>query len=146
VIEIPVDIRDQMIAHARAGLPNESCGFLAGTDGQVTKLYPVRNEETEQPRIRYVMHSGDQLHAQNDIDDRGLQVVAIYHSHPEGPPHPSSTDRNRAFLPDPTTGERFAVYPDAAYVIVSLDQPGDPSVRAFQLESDAAHEVDVVFS
>ena len=146
MIEIPVAIRDEMVAHAMAELPNESCGFLAGVDGKVTHLYLVRNEEHELPTIRYVMDSQQQLQAQNDIDDHGWEVVAIYHSHPQGPPHPSATDRARAFLPDPASGERVAVYPTAAYVIVSLQDGAHPSVRAFRLGPDASVEEEVVFS
>lgn len=145
MIEIPVAIREEMVAHAMAELPNESCGFLAGVDGKVTHLYPVRNEERELPTIRYVMDSQQQLQAQNDIDDHGWEVVAIYHSHPQGPPHPSATDRARAFLPDPVAGERVAVYPTAAYVIVSLQDGASPSVRAFRLAPETSVEEEVVF-
>ena len=90
MIEIPVAIREEMVAHAVAELPNESCGFLAGVDGKVTHLYPVRNEEQELPTIRYVMDSQQQLQAQNDIDDHGWEVVARH-------TRPPRTGRGRSF-------------------------------------------------
>jgi proteasome lid subunit RPN8/RPN11 len=67
------------------------------------------------------------------IEDSGLDLGAIYHSHTRTEPYPSQTDINLAF------------YPDALYVIVGL--AGDePEVRAFTIRegqvADAQLEVE----
>ncbi len=146
LIEIPAEIRDEMVAHAVAGPPGETCGFLAGLDGRVLALYPVRNEEEEQPRVRYTMHAEDRLRAESEIEDKGWAVTAIYHSHPLGPNHPSATDIKRAFWRNPGVDEVVALYPDTLYVIVSLMDRGNPEVRAFHLTQDDFQEEDVMVS
>ena len=45
VIEIPADIRDQLVAHAVSGLPNEACGLLAGRGPKAERFYPMRNAD-----------------------------------------------------------------------------------------------------
>ncbi|HEV3235646.1 MAG TPA: M67 family metallopeptidase, partial [Gemmataceae bacterium] len=80
-----------MIAHAKAELPNECCGLLAGTiirDGsaiqiptrKVAKAYPLINELAS-PR-EYLSEPRSMLAAEKDMRLQGLQVLAVYHSHP----------------------------------------------------------------
>lgn len=57
------------------------------------------------------------------MDERGEELIAIYHSHPVSQPYPSPTDRVEAY------------YPDAAYVLVSLRTP-EAEVRAFRIGAD----------
>ena len=38
---IPAALRDEIIAHAREGLPNEACGILAGREGRVEQFFPA---------------------------------------------------------------------------------------------------------
>jgi proteasome lid subunit RPN8/RPN11 len=56
-------------------------------------------------------------------------MLAIYHSHPEGPQMPSSSDVAQAF------------YPDAAHVIVSLADRRHPVARAFMIMKGRVHEI-----
>jgi [CysO sulfur-carrier protein]-S-L-cysteine hydrolase len=141
VIEIPRDIRDEMIEHAVAGLPNEACGFLAGSDGRVERFYPVRNED-ESPST-YLMHSEDRFRAEEDIEKRGMRVLAVFHSHPGTQAYPSETDRERALWHDGLTGENLPVYPGTQYVIVSLKDRARPQLASFAIEEHGVrpHEV-----
>ena len=115
---IPGAVRDEIVAHARAGLPNEACGILAGLDGRVERFFPA---ESDQPSPYYYrIESRDQIRIMNAIDDAGLDLLGIYHSHTSSPAYPSRTDAEQAF------------WPDAVYVIVSLAGP-DADVRGYRI-------------
>jgi proteasome lid subunit RPN8/RPN11 len=109
----------QILAQARAEAPNECCGLLLGRGETVEEVFPARNAD-ESPRT-YFMDPQDQLRAFRLMDERGWELVGIYHSHPQTKPEPSETDKARA------------LYPDARYVIVSLRDPDRPEVRAWRI-------------
>ena len=73
----------------------------------------------------------DTLARMIDFEDAGLELVAIYHSHPRGPETPSPIDIARA------------TYPDSVYLIVSLAAPERPVLRGFRLLDEKALEVAV---
>jgi proteasome lid subunit RPN8/RPN11 len=104
-----------MIAHCRAGLPNEACGLLAGAGGKVSAVYGLDNA-LRSPVAYELTPQGYLLAA--DLDDRG-QLLGCFHSHLHGPASPSATDRRQAFWP-------------IVYVIVSLERR-QAVVRAFRL-------------
>jgi len=117
----------QILAHARADAPNEACGLLAGTDGRGTHVLPAANVARD-PRVEYLMEPHDQLHHFQAIEDQGVELLGIYHSHPVTPAYPSPTDLSMAY------------YPEAVYVIVSLTQSA-PVLRAFRLVDGEVSEV-----
>ena len=127
-MRIPPDLYEQMIDHAREEAPNECCGMLASRDGQIVKLYRARNAAASP--LRYEIDGGDQYRIQMDIDDAGLELGAIYHSHTRTEPYPSQTDINLAF------------YPEALYVIVGLAGP-EPAVRAFTIRDGSVTEAEL---
>lgn len=109
---------DDIVAHARADDPNECCGLVSSRDGDAVKVYRTTN--TEASRFRFVIDPSEQLRVYTEIEDAGLDLGAIYHSHTRSEPKPSQTDINLAF------------YPEALYVIVGL--AGDePDVRAYEI-------------
>jgi [CysO sulfur-carrier protein]-S-L-cysteine hydrolase len=110
---------DQLVAHARDEAPNECCGLIAADDGQAVQVYRATN--AERSPVKYVVDPRDQLRIQNDIDDHGWELGAIYHSHTRTEPFPSQTDINLA-----------RNWPDPLYVIVGLAD-GDADVRAFRI-------------
>ena len=137
-VALPAVIRDGLVAHARAELPNEMCGMVAGTaapsdGGRPTTWHPTRNVAASP--FRYEVHPEDLLRVSLDIDDRDEVVWAIVHSHVRSPARPSSTDVERAF------------YPDALFLLVSLDEAeadpatGAPSVRAWRIVDGQVFEV-----
>jgi len=117
-VVIPAAVRDEMVAHARAGLPNEACGILAGLDGRVERFFPAESDEPSP--YYYRIESRDQIRIMNEIDEAGLDLIGIYHSHTSSPAFPSRTDAEQAF------------WPDAVYVIVSLANP-DADVRGYRI-------------
>jgi proteasome lid subunit RPN8/RPN11 len=133
-------IRDALVAHARAELPNEACGLVAGTapaanGGTCTSWHPTRNRAASP--LRYEIHPDDLLRESLAIDDRDEVIWGIAHSHVRSPALPSPTDLALAF------------YPDALYVLVSLaaaeadPATGAVSVRAWRIVDGAAFEVEL---
>ena len=99
---IPIHLWNAMQVHVERETPFEACGILggrqSGTDLYAQLSYPARNELRS--AYRYRMDARDQLDAFNDLEDRGLELAAIYHSHPQGPVSPSITDIEQAYYPD----------------------------------------------
>ena len=122
---------DEMIEHARAELPNECCGILAGRGDSVERVFKARNAD-DSPYTFYI-DDRDLLRIQEEIDDLGLDLLGFYHSHTWSPARPSKTDVARAYPQDAQTGHRSATYPDAGYIIVSLESKVDPEVKAFRI-------------
>jgi len=121
--------KDQLIEHARAGSPNEVCGILAGKEEKIDKIYQMTN--TEQSPETFFMDSQEQLKVIKEIRSQGLEMSAIYHSHPETQAYPSAQDVSLAF------------YPDASYVIVSLKDESDPKIRSFKIVEGKIEEEDI---
>jgi proteasome lid subunit RPN8/RPN11 len=110
---------NQMLDHLHACYPWEGCGLLAGDEmGVVTAVYPIDN--ILQSPTAYEMNPHQQIEALLALEAAGWQLLAIYHSHPQGPELPSATDIALAF------------YPEAVNIIVSLRVQSVPVVRAFQ--------------
>lgn len=110
---------DEIVEHARSGFPYEVCGLLAGQDGQLRKHYPIPN--AARSMTYYNMEPRALLQAMNDIDDNDWELLAIYHSHTHTEAYPSPTDVELAF------------YPEAVYLIVSLQDPEQPALRGFDI-------------
>ena len=109
---------DELVAHARAEAPNECCGMIAASDGEAVAVHPARNAAASP--LRYEMDGQEQYRIQTAIEDAGLDLGAIYHSHTRSAPYPSQTDINLAF------------YPEAVYVIVGLAGE-EPEVLGFRI-------------
>jgi proteasome lid subunit RPN8/RPN11 len=117
-LELPRTLADEVVAHARAGLPDEACGILSGTGSRVTRFFPAVNGDPSP--FRYSIESRDLLRIVTEIEDADEDILAIYHSHTQSPAFPSRTDLDLAF------------WPDAAYLIVSLaTDPAD--LKAFSI-------------
>lgn len=119
-----------MLAHLQANLPDEACGLLAGRAGRVTHVLAADNI-SPRPRLEYEMDPRQQLQHFELMDQQGLEMVGIFHSHPTSPAYPSATDMARAF------------YPDAVYVIVSLMNAERPEIKGFLLNPDNGQIRDV---
>jgi proteasome lid subunit RPN8/RPN11 len=92
---------EEMRAHIESCLPNEACGLLAGAGHTVKMVLPVANQEQSPTRFR--MDAREQLRGFRSIEQAGLRLVGIFHSHPAevdiqaGPvPGPSATDVREA--------------------------------------------------
>jgi len=94
-------VRAEMLAHAKACLPNEACGYLVGDApaGRIQRFVPITNAAGSPARFVFEPH--EQLAAEQAIDAAGEQVIGIAHSHPNGEPRPSAVDIDDAGRFDP---------------------------------------------
>jgi [CysO sulfur-carrier protein]-S-L-cysteine hydrolase len=125
---IPADMRDDLIAHAREDAPDECCGMIAASGGRAVALYRARNAAASP--LRYEINGHEQYRIQMEIEDRGWDLGAIYHSHTRSAPYPSQTDINLAF------------YPEALYLIVGV-AGSEPELRAFRIVDARVREVEI---
>ncbi|MEX2160442.1 MAG: M67 family metallopeptidase [Anaerolineales bacterium] len=88
---------EAMRAHVSAEYPQEACGLLAGQGGTSQAAFPIGNELVSPTHFR--MDAKQQLETFLAIERAGWQLLAIYHSHPAGPPHPSQRDLQEALYP-----------------------------------------------
>jgi len=149
-------ILDAMVAHARDVDPYECCGLLAGKSGNVTEHYPITNAVAKDAQavevfdaadvkqlgnlsgqrraeVAYFMDPKEMLAAFKDMRQRELDLAAIYHSHTHSPAYPSVTDVGLAY------------YPDAVYIIISLENKTTPDIQAYWIKdrhvTSASYEV-----
>lgn len=113
-----------MVAYARAGLPNEACGLLAGTEENgvrdIKEVYLLRN--LDQSNEHFSLDPREQLSAIRDMRAKGLKPLGNWHSHPETPARPSEEDI------------RLAYDPNATYLILSLESKTVPNLNAFHIQ------------
>lgn len=83
-----------MRRHVAAQAPLEACGLLAGRQDSVEAVLRVRN--AEQSPVRFRMDAREQYNAFEWIDNHGMDLVGIFHSHPAGPEAASVTDIDEA--------------------------------------------------
>lgn len=127
-LTLKLDHWDRMLEHVRACLPEEACGLLAGDGERVYKVFPVRN--IAQSPIRFRMDPQEQIDRLFWIEEQGLSLVGIYHSHPTGPHQPSETDLLEA------------AYPEAANLVWSRTQRGW-HCRAYVLNPAGPKEIEI---
>ncbi|MDQ3680146.1 MAG: M67 family metallopeptidase [Actinomycetota bacterium] len=131
MLRIGPDVHRQMVGHCLDRLPEEACGLLAGPpgDNRAEVCYPVTN--VDHSARTYRLDPLEHLRADRDADERGLEVIGVFHSHTHTDAYPSPTDVEKA--PDPGWH----------YVLVSL-RHGQAVVRSFRIEEGGITEEPVV--
>ncbi len=111
--------RDELIEHSKRESPNEACGILAGKEERAERIYQMTN--ADKSPSTFFMEAKEQLKVTKEIRDLGMKMVGLYHSHIETGAYPSAHDVELAF------------YPEASYIIVSIKDKDNPTVRAFRI-------------
>lgn len=130
MIELPAELLETIVAHARQEVPREVCGWMAGRDGKITSVFPVPNA-AEDPLTRFLMEPVAQVRTMRKIAEIGLDLVGTYHSHPRTPARPSARDI------------QLAVYPEIAHLILSLSNP-EPEFGCYRIASEGFQGLDLV--
>jgi len=121
VVRILKSAYDGIIKHAEAGFPHEVCGVLIGDGGIITQYRECRNLNTERAHDRYDLDPESFKEADEWARGNGLEIIGIYHSHPDHPSIASETDRQRA-------------WPEWVYMIFSINGGRYNDARAWVLE------------
>lgn len=115
---IPQHIVQELIAQARNDAPEESCGYLLGTEDAVTENYRMENVDHSPEHFSFAPR--EQFAALRYARSKGLKILANWHSHPASPSRPSQEDL------------RLANDPDIRYAILSL-QGESPVLNSFRI-------------
>lgn len=128
---------EELVEHSKKEFPNEACGILAGEtfpkqnqgNGKVEKVYPMTN--TDKSAKTFFMDPKEQLKVMKEMRNLGLEMVGIYHSHPETEAYPSARDAELAF------------YPEASFVIVSMKDKDNSIIKSFKIIKEKISEEEV---
>jgi proteasome lid subunit RPN8/RPN11 len=101
MLEIPAELLQQIHAHGEKSYPEEGAGFLLGSlDGEgklVSAILPLTNIREDAARHnRYLLSAEDYLCGEQEAMRQGLEVLGVFHSHPDHPNRPSEFDREWA--------------------------------------------------
>lgn len=121
-----------MLTHLQAIYPEEGCGLLAGLNGRVANCYPITN--SDHSSTTFLMDSHEQVTTMINIEDQGLELLAVYHSHPHSEAFPSPTDIANAF------------YPDLVNIIVSFKILQQPIMQGFYIQNQKVIPVQLVIT
>ncbi len=91
-LPISLTVYNRLIVEARAAYPQECCGILLGKSGHINDLLPAVNVHSN-PQTHFEINPQTLIDAHRAARNGGPQVLGYYHSHPEGEPVPSETDR-----------------------------------------------------
>ena len=121
MVEIKQDILQKILDHAKASYPHECCGILLGLMSEKKRVMDaVKAENTNKERVsdRYEMNPDELLRIEREARQAGLEVVGVYHSHPDHPSSPSEFDRQRG-------------WPEYSYIIVAVKGGTETEARSW---------------
>lgn len=127
-IYIAKQVSAQLVEQARRNPALECCGLLAGRDGTITRSFPAVNAASD-PANSYDIAPEELFRLMREMRAAGLEMLGIYHSHPNDRNEPSASDVERAY------------YPDAAYFIISPREDTARPVRAFSIREGRVAEL-----
>ncbi len=122
-IKLPRKLTNQLLHLAQTSSELEVCGLIGSRHGIPTTCYPVKNVAPS-PAIRYELDPREQVEAMRRMRECNEELFAIYHSHPQSPAKPSATDL------------ASANYPEALYLIISLNTKGILEMRGFRMDKN----------
>jgi proteasome lid subunit RPN8/RPN11 len=127
---LPRKLVNQILSHAQQHEHSESCGLISASNGNPAHYYAVKNIAAD-PSTRFEMEPVQQIAAMKHMREHDEDLFAIVHSHPASPPLPSATDMQEAG------------YPDAYYIIVSLNTRGVLEMRGFKIANGSMQPVEL---
>lgn len=127
---IPQVILNRIHLHGEQSYPEEGAGLMLGEiigqDHQVSEILPLENMREAGARYdRYQLSPQDYLKGEEEADRLGLEMVGVFHSHPDHPNRPSEFDRQWA-------------WPNFSYLITSVIEEKAVESRSWRLSEDRA--------
>jgi len=125
MIQIPKKVLNSILQEAKKGYPNECCGLLIGKNEngkkKVISITPITNINKTRMQDRYEMDPRELEAADNAARQKSVEIIGIYHSHPDHPPRPSAFDQERA-------------WPVYSYMIVAVEKGVKFEAQSWVLE------------
>jgi proteasome lid subunit RPN8/RPN11 len=129
-ITLPRAMVNQLLTQAQNNRHHETCGLVSAKQGKPYRVYPVKNIADNTQHL-FEMDPVEQINAMKQMRDNQEDLFAIYHSHPDAPAEPSAEDI------------RQANYPDAVYLIISLNIKGVLEMQAFYLKPEGIQPIEL---
>lgn len=127
MIHLPEPLKNRIIQHAEQTYPEECCGFIFGLEQSgersASEVMPGENRQTENRERRFMIAPREYLKAERYGEENDLQLIGIYHSHPDHPAQPSQHDQQQAM-------------PWFSYVIVSIEDGSYKEMTSWWLDDD----------
>lgn len=128
MIQIPADVLSQIQRNGEDHYPDEGAGLLLGkVQGEhrvVEQVLQLQNRfQPGERHNRYMIEPRDMLLAEEKADELGLEIIGVFHSHPDHPARPSEYDRERAL-------------PWYSYVITKVADRSAIESRSWRLTDD----------
>ena len=124
MLDVPSRLIEEMNAHVEKAYPEEGAGFLLGEKGQVKAILPLSNSREDGARHnRFLFTADDYLQAELKAERLGLDLIGVFHSHPDCPNVPSEYDREWA-------------QPFFSYIITRVDHGKAVNNRSWKLLED----------
>jgi proteasome lid subunit RPN8/RPN11 len=124
MLVISKELVEKLTAHLESAYPEEGAGFLLGGDGEVKEIFPLSNaREDAARRNRYLITPEDYITAEVKAAELGMDLIGVFHSHPDCPNVPSEYDREWA-------------QPFFSYLITRVDEGKAVSHRSWKLAED----------
>jgi proteasome lid subunit RPN8/RPN11 len=124
MLKISKELTARMEAHMEKAYPGEGAGFLLGVDGRVKDVLLMENAREEEARHnRFLLTPEDYLKAEMKAMELGVDLIGVFHSHPDCPNIPSDYDREWA-------------QPFFSYIISRVDDGRTVSHRSWRLMED----------
>ena len=127
MLVLPQEVRRDLEAWTGGGYPQETCGLLLGRTHlgrtETTRAMRAKNLNRARARDRYDLDPLDFLEADAAARAAGLEIVGVWHSHPDHPAEPSETDR-------------AAAWEGWSYGIVEVTKAGARALRSWRLTGE----------
>jgi [CysO sulfur-carrier protein]-S-L-cysteine hydrolase len=123
---------EEIVAQGLREFPNECCGLIAAEDGDPVRVFPMRNADASPATYR--LDGKEQLEVFEELDAKGWDLWAIYHSHTHSDAYPSETDIKLAF------------YPEARYLLLSIADRANPVLRSFRIDDGQVEEEELTLT
>ncbi len=128
-MEISKNIINKWFDYGKKEEPIEACGYLAGKNDKIVKFYPMQNQDKS--REHFTFDPQEQFDVMKKIRTEGLEILAVYHTHPSSPARPSREDI------------KLAYDPEVIQVIASLFK-NNKCIRAFKIINEIVNEEELI--
>ena len=124
MLVVSKELVERINSHVENAYPGEGAGFLLGEDGEVKEIFALPNAREEEARHnRFLLTPEDYMKAEMKAMELGVDLIGVFHSHPDCPNIPSEYDREWA-------------QPFFSYIITRVNEGKVVNHRSWKLVED----------